>query len=1176
MMSESEKKILHLHKIIDTIRTVNCILNSGKNPELMIKEVCDVLVNIRGYYFSWILLFDKKREIKFLEGAGPIEGIEKVKSWIKKGNLPETFLEAITKNEVVIINDTSFKCPLELDLKEWTPFVTPIIVDKELEGVLCASIPKKDAEHAKEKINLTDIANNIGYSLASSRQKKRIEESENRYKGLVESLNDGILIIQDGVIKFVNQALCKLTGYSKQELQQIQFTSLVAPEELNRVKQLHIDIISGKITQKHYDSVAITKTGIPFSVEITAVDTVFDNRPAFMVIMHDNSEFKKTLEQLKESEEYFKFLSDASFEGIIIHDNGVVLDVNETLTRITGFSRKNLIGKNLYTDFVTQVVNTKILGDIDKKMPRALIVSGIKQDGHTVHAEIESRKIIYKGKQVRIAAIRDITERHHLREEVKDSRERLNRILDNLPGVAYKCKNNKNWSMTFVSQGSYQLFGFSPEELTEQGTTNFDELIHPDDKESVWQTIQETINKNQNYEVEYRVITKQNELKWVWERGKAVQNNGEVLLEGFISDITQRKKLESSNEMLSQAVKASTISVIITDPKGIIEYVNPYFEEKTGYRKDEVLGKTPYFFRYEDIPVSFYKEQWDKLKDEKILHGEFKNKKKNGDPLWEQIDISPIFNKQGKITHYVLLKEDITKKKQTLVELQQAKENAENNEKRYRALQDGSFGGIAIHDKGLILDCNQRLTKITGYSHNELIGMDGLLLVAKEYREIILQKILSEYHEPYETYGLKKNGQKYHLRIEGKMIPYNNKKMRITEFRDITEQKKIEEELIKSKEKAEESDRLKSAFLANMSHEIRTPMNGILGFTELLMEPNLSRNNQHEFLEIIKTSGDRMLSTLNDIIDVAKIEAGMVEIKKEKINLVSFINNIYTFFIHETQKKNLKLIVNENNNKPLCTYNTDSVKLNSILTNLIKNAIKFTLKGHIEFGYTATKDSLTFYVKDTGIGIAEENQKNIFERFIQADVAKSRVYEGSGLGLSIAKSYTEMLGGTISLRSELKEGATFFVRLPLQEKSPMQNNNVQIQTNKEMEKVSDSYKILIAEDDPISVELLRLFLKEVAGEILVAGNGVECLNAFKQNPDIDLILMDVKMPQMDGYSVTQKIREFNNDIKIIAQTAFAQEDEKIKAIEAGCNAFVTKPINKHILIDMIKGLFQKN
>jgi len=1173
MTNQADQKIAHLQTIITAIRKIQHLIISGKDPETILEKTCEILVDTRGYYFAWITLFDEKRNTKFFTGAGAISVINNIRNQATSKGFPDQLWQTLSNTPETVHSGLPGEFLIDLDTTEWTPFLAEIKDDQQTLGILCVAMPATDSKHQVEEAGLDDLAQGLAFALTKFKQHNELKANELRYKNLVDSLNDGVLIIQDEITKFVNQSLCRLTGYTEKEILENPFITLVAPEERELVIQLYTNFVTGKSSQTHYDSAAVTKSGETFSVEVTITHTVYDNKPAMMVILHDNSELKKSLEQIKESEEYFRFLSDSSFEGIIIHDNGVILDVNATLLNITGYSREEIIGKNLLAQFIDIKDHDKIYNRINSEVVKPYVLKAFKKDGTFRHVEIEAREIQYKGKKARIAAVRDISERYQLQEEIRKGRERLNRILDNLPGVAYNSQNNTDWTMNFVSRGSSLLFGYAPEELTNETNVKYTDLIHPDDKVRVRETIQKAIDKDESFEVEYRVYNKQNQIKWVWERGKAFNVNNDFYLEGFISDITKRKKLEIANELFLKAIEASPVSIIITDKQGIIEYVNPFFENLTGYTKSEVIGKSPRFLTSGNHSEEFYQNLQQTIQSGQIWHGEIRNHKKSGENYWEQIVISPIYNNQGEITHFVSVGEDITEKKQTLKELQRAKEEAEHNEARFKALHNASFGGIAIHDKGIILDCNEGLSRITGYSYEELKGMDGLLLIAEEQRDLVQKHIQEQYSKPYETVGLRKNGQTYPLRIEGKMIPYNNKMVRVTEFRDITEQKKIEQELVRAKEKAEQSDKLKSSFLANMSHEIRTPMNGILGFTELLKDRELSNQQRTEFIEVIQTSGERMLNTINDIIDISKIESGLVIANMQDINLPALINELHIFFEQSMKQKEITFKVNENNGNPVTLLHTDPDKLNSILTNLIKNAYKFTSTGTIEFGYTTNSSHINFFVKDTGVGIPQKRQKAIFERFVQADIADSRVFEGSGLGLSITKSYTEMLNGTISLESEVGKGTTVYVSLPLRA-----TTNSHQSTPADLQLIDrglpeNKLKILIAEDDPISIELLKLLVRDIASEILVANNGKEAVEMARNNPNINLILMDIKMPVMDGYTATKMIRGFNTSVNIIAQSAFAQPEDIKRATEAGCNDFVLKPILKAKLYESIEQLF---
>jgi len=378
-------------------------------------------------------------------------------------------------------------------------------------------------------------------------------------------------------------------------------------------------------------------------------------------------------------------------------------------------------------------------------------------------------------------------------------------------------------------------------------------------------------------------------------------------------------------------------------------------------------------------------------------------------------------------------------------------------------------------------------------------------------------------------------------------------------------------ELISAKEKAEECDRLKSAFLTNISHEIRTPMNGILGFAELLKRPNLSVETQQQYLEIIEQSSNRMLDTINNIVDISTIEAGLMNFNISESNINKQIEFIYEFFIPMAKSKGLQLSFNCGLPSTEAIINTDSGKINSILTNLVKNAIKFTDEGLIEFGYEKKGEYLEFFVEDTGIGIRKDRVDIIFERFIKADIEDKRAFQGSGLGLTISKSYVEKLGGKFWVESEEGKGSSFYFTIPYnavsEEKIKSKNSNVTPEELSEIKK--KNLKILIVEDDEISSSLLTKILQNISKTVLHAITGVEAIEVCRNNPDIDLVLMDIRMPKMNGLEATRHIRKFNKDVNIIAQTAYAFTGDSKKAIEAGCNDCISKPIDKDLLITKI-------
>jgi CheY-like chemotaxis protein len=319
-----------------------------------------------------------------------------------------------------------------------------------------------------------------------------------------------------------------------------------------------------------------------------------------------------------------------------------------------------------------------------------------------------------------------------------------------------------------------------------------------------------------------------------------------------------------------------------------------------------------------------------------------------------------------------------------------------------------------------------------------------------------------------------------------------------------------------------------------------------------------------------------MLNIINDIISISKVESGEMEVSLSETNINEQIEYIFTFFKPEAEHNGIKLHFKNSLPAKEAIIKTDREKIYAILTNLVKNAIKFTSTGSIVFGYNFNSAGshvnpalLEFFVKDTGSGIPPEQQKIIFERFRQGSELHSRNYEGAGLGLSISKAYVEMLGGKIWLESEEGKGSEFRFTIPYSPEAEAKDvtNNIPIG---EAEDQVKNIKILIAEDDYPSAKLIALAVRVFNPEVFTVRTGIEAIEVCRNNPDIDLILMDIKMPEMDGYEATKQIREFNKDVIIIAQTAFGMSDDREKALKAGCNDYISKPVNRLSLIELIK------
>ncbi|HAN19456.1 MAG: hypothetical protein A2X13_02160 [Bacteroidetes bacterium GWC2_33_15] len=494
-----------------------------------------------------------------------------------------------------------------------------------------------------------------------------------------------------------------------------------------------------------------------------------------------------------------------------------------------------------------------------------------------------------------------------------------------------------------------------------------------------------------------------------------------------------------------------------------------------------------------------------------------------------------------------------------------------------KSIEQSPVSIAIVNPEGFFEYVNPRFTEITGYSYDEAIGQNPNIsksgIQSKEFYDYLWKTILSGKNWQGELVNKKKDGNIYWENVI--ISPIIDEKNVITHFvaiiDDITEKKRMLNELIEAKEKAEESDRLKTAFLANISHEIRTPMNGILGFSDMLVRDSIDDTKRELFLDIIRKSGTQLLSIIDDIIDISKIETGQIRIEKGIFDLNEIMDYTFTLYKPKLDSLNLDFELIQGSKKHSFFIESDKVRLQQIITNLLNNALKFTLDGGIQFGYSVKQDEdeVEFYVKDSGIGIAPEHQSIIFDRFRQVDEGSSRNYGGTGLGLSISKALVEKLGGEIWVESGLNKGSVFYFTIPVGKTEEVQKLSPEITKLISKPKLNTFTPILIVDDEEINFLYLKEIIDNLGIKNFKASNGIEAIEMVKKHPEISLILMDLKMPRLNGYEASAKIKELNPEIIIIAQTAYAQQGDKDKAIKSGCDDYISKPINEAKLINMI-------
>ena len=659
-----------------------------------------------------------------------------------------------------------------------------------------------------------------------------------------------------------------------------------------------------------------------------------------------------------------------------------------------------------------------------------------------------------------------------------------------------------------------------------------------------------------------------------------VSSSSSYLFDSLIKLIEERRPaaaaLQQSSRKWEAIISASPDGIGMVSLDGNIQLASGKLATMYGYPIEQIdifKGK-PLFDFIDPSNHRILKENISKLlsgeSDRKIT--EYLAIRKDDTRFYVEVNSTILFDSKGNPESILFIERDITARKQ-------AEETLNNQRTLFRTIIDLLPDAIYVKDAdGRKILANPKEVQLAGgTSETEIIGKTDVELypgMADDRSQIEDRFVLHSGIPILDVDGeLTDSDGNIHWLLCSK-VPLFDIHGKITGIvgvsHDITERKQAEQELRKAKEQAEESDRLKSAFLANMSHEIRTPMNGILGFARLLKEPKLSGEEQQEYIRIIETSGARMLSIINDIISISKVESGQMDITLSETDINKQIEYIYAFFKPEVEQKGLQFRFKHPLPAKDAVIKTDREKNNAILTNLVNNAIKFTHSGSIEFGYEKKGRDLEFFVKDTGEGIREEQKEIIFERFRQGSEWLDRNYEGAGLGLSISKAYVEMLGGKMRVESKFGKGSIFYYTLPYtsmaEEKSFHEND---ISSGHEISKLKH-LKILIADDDSPSKTMITEVVRRFSREILQAKTGIEAVETCRNNPDIDLVLMDVKMPEMNGYEASRQIRLFNPKVLILAQTAFGLTGDREKAIAAGCNDYISKPIDSKLLIALIK------
>jgi PAS domain S-box-containing protein len=1010
----------------------------------------------------------------------------------------------------------------------------------------------------------------------------------NTYQLLFEEADEPRLILESKSLSLldINKQARKLLGITKSKTKKYKLPHFF-PQDKRKVSVARFNKIKRK-RKGILGNVEIQNLkGKKFNVEIETTKIRVEDKEVIECKVHNQN---KNFPVVKHDEVKFKTLFESANDAILLLNNDTFLDCNEKTLEIFGCSRNEIINKKIHKfsprtqpdgNKSKEIALEKINAALDD-IPQFFEWKHKKADGTLFDTEVTLNRVVLENQVMLHAIIRDITDKKLKESTIREQNRRINTLMGNLPGMAYRCKLNRKWTMEFVSEGCLSLTGYKPEDFINDSTIAYNNIIHPEDRDRLWIEINYALEKKKPFTILYRIYTRDGFEKWLWEKGIGIYNDsGEIIaLEGFISDITDRKLSEEKISMLAHALKSISECVWIMDMNEFIMFVNNSFCKTYGYEQDEIIGKKISIIRSPNNSVQLinkvrsftFEDGWS---------GELLDIKKSGEEFPVLLSTSIIKDDSEKPIALIGITNDITERKK-------AEEALRQSEERFKSLVDNMLEpAIILGMNGSILFANNSAAHLVEiHSPAEANGKDIFEFLHPDFNLQLKRTFIKAKKNPdlfsaeFKILTLK-NNEKW-VEGLGKEIIFDGNKSVLITLHDISGRKKAEKQLKEAKEYAEEMNKLKSAFLANMSHELRTPLVGILGYSEMLLE-KLKDPEQVDMIDKILFSGNRLMETLNSVLDLSRIEANRIDIYLEPINVPSIVKRHAEIFKPTAEKRGLYLhtLFSDEN----ITALLDERFLGQIINNLVSNSIKFTKKGGITIRVDTIQNAMEklvqISVSDTGIGIPQKNLDTIFEEFRQVSEGINRHFEGTGLGLTITKRFVKLMDGKINVKSEVGSGSEFVITFTALDESvdvmkpKGEDFSRSVITQNHSPYLKTVPEVLFVEDDQSSKDITQLFLEGIC-DLTFAKTGEEALEIVRQKK-YDAILMDINLGSgISGVETTKLIRKMKDykKIPIIAITAFAMDGDKDKFLSCGCTHYISKPYDRSSISKLIKNIFE--